>query len=413
MSYQTGLLTGMAVSAVVGAGAWFLTGGKAGDGKAAPPGVPAAVSKTLDESKITTVVLKPEALKSLGIETGVIGKDQGKRTRVYGGEVTVRPGQSISVAAPLSGILRAPEKGVPVAGTPVAKNQPIFQFLPLLTPEGRANLAASKIDADGQVKTVQTTLDAARVNLERAKQLLKVEAGSKRMLEEAQAAFETARESLAAVIARRDLLAKVVGEFDAGTAAPISINAPEAGLLRTISASPGQTVPGGALLFDLVNTDKVWVRVPVYAGDLSHLDMKSDATVTPLSAKSGQTEQTAKSVPAAPSANPLAGTVDLFFELDNRESKFSPGHRVAVRLMLDDPEDSLSVPWEAVLTDIHGGNWVYEQLAEGTFTRKRVEVRYVTGNIARLHPGSAPKVGTVVVTKGCAELFGAEAGFSK
>ncbi|WP_020472207.1 efflux RND transporter periplasmic adaptor subunit [Zavarzinella formosa] len=413
MSYQKGLLTGLAVSAVVGAGVWFLASGTVGGGKGSPPAVPASVSKTLDESKITTVTLKPEGLKSLGIETGVVGQEAKKRTRVYGGEVTVRPGQAISVAAPLSGVLKAPEKGVPSAGTPVARNQPVFQFLPLLTPEGRANLAASKIDADGQVKTVQTTLDAAKVNLDRAKQLLKDEAGSKRMLEDAQAAYDTAQQSLLAVIARRDLLAKVVGEFDAGTASPIAINAPEDGLLRTISASPGQTVPSGALLFDLVNTDRVWIRVPVYAGDLSHLDPKADAVVTPLAAKPGRSEQTAKSVPAAPSANPLAGTVDLFYELENRESKYSPGHRVSVRLPLDDPDDSLTVPWDAVFHDIHGGTWVYEQLSEGTFTRRRVEVRYVTGNVAYLKPGSAPKPGTVVVTKGTAELFGTEAGFSK
>ena len=206
---------------------------------------------------------------------------------------------------------------------------------------------------------------------------------------------------------------RYVGEFESGTATPISINAPEDGLLRTLSASPGQTVPGGALLFDLVNTERVWIRVPVYVGDLGHLDPKADAMVSPLAAKPGLTEQTAKSVPAAPSANALAGTVDLFYELDNRESKFSPGHRVSARLTLNDPDDSLTVPWEAVLHDIHGGTWVYEQLSEGTFTRRRVEVRYVTGNVAYLKPKSAPKVGTVVVTKGTAELFGTEAGFSK
>ncbi len=413
MSYQKGLITGLAVSAAVGAGVWFLLGAKAGDGKSSPPAVPASVSKTLDESKIATVTVKPEGLKSLGVETGVVGTGAKKRTRVYGGEVTVRPGQAISVAAPLSGVLKAPETGVPAAGTPVTKNQQIFQFLPLLTPEGRANLAASKIDADGQVKTVQTTLDAAKVNLDRAKQLLKDEAGSKRMLEDAQAAFDTAKESLSAVTARRDFLAKVGGEFDGGTASPISINAPEAGLLRTLSASPGQTVPSGALLFDVVNTDRVWVRVPVYVGDVARLDAKADAMVSPLAAKLGGPEQTAKPVTAPPSANALAGTVDLFYALENAASKFSPGHRVSVRLSLDDPDDSLTVPWDAVLHDIHGGAWVYEQLAEGTFSRRRVEVRYVIGNVAYLKPGSAPKVGTVVVTKGAAELFGTEAGFSK
>ena len=61
--------------------------------------------------------------------------------------------------------------------------------------------------------------------------------------------------------------------------------------------------------------------------------------------------------------------------------------------------------------DIHGGTWLYEQTAERTYVRRRVQVQYVSGTSAVLKEG--PKKGTKVVTAGAVELFGTEFGFAK
>jgi len=116
-------------------------------------------------------------------------------------------------------------------------------------------------------------------------------------------------------------------------------------------------------------------------------------------------------VAAPPSANPLSGTVDLFYGLDNRAAKHSPGQRLGVALPLRVPAESLTAPWAAVIYDVQGGTWVYEQTGERTFVRRRAAVRYVVGDTAVLANGPAP--GTKVVTAGAAELFGAETGFTK
>lgn len=372
---------------------------------------PATVAKTFKEDQANVITLSPEAVERLGVQTRPAERKSVKRTRVYGGEVTIPAGRTILVSAPLNGSLRAPKGGVPQPGRSVEKGQVIFELLPLLSPEGRVNLATARIDADSQVKTAQSQLDAADIALDRAKRVFASDAGSKKAVDEAQALDDVAKKTYEAAVARRDLLQKVVGDIEKGTSAPLTIDSPEAGLLRNVSAQPGQTVPSGAALFEVVNVDRVWVRVPVYVGDLSDLNTEADVLVADLTARPNAPTYPAKSVTAPPSANPLTGTVDRFYELDNRKPHCSPGERVGVAMTLKGDAVSLTVPWSAVIHDIHGGAWVYEQTAERTYTRRRVVVRYVTGSDAVLASGPAP--GALVVIAGAAELFGTETGFSK
>jgi hypothetical protein len=114
---------------------------------------------------------------------------------------------------------------------------------------------------------------------------------------------------------------------------------------------------------------------------------------------------------APPSANPAAGTVDLFYSLNNRETQYSPGQRVGVALKLKTPVEGLAVPWSAVIHDIYGGTWIYEQTGPQTFVRRRVVIRYVVDDLAALAIG--PALSTPIVVAGAAELFGTETGFTK
>jgi hypothetical protein len=239
----------------------------------------------------------------------------------------------------------------------------------------------------------------------------------------AQGQVDVAKKVLEAATARRDLLKKVVGDLETGTAAPIPVGAPEDGVLRNVTALPGQTVPAGAALFEVADLTRVWVRVPVYAGDLSDIDPARPAAVGELAARpSGTGGRPAGPVSAPPTANPISGTVDLYYDLDNRragpaaawfgaDALFNPGQRVGITLGLKAPGESLTVPWSAVVFDVTGGAWVYEKTGERAYSRRRVVVRYVAGDTAVLESGPPP--GTPVVTVGAAELFGTETGFSK
>ncbi len=401
----------LVATGAVGFAAWWLVTQKPEAAKADKPPPAVTVAKTVKEESLNSIVLTEDAEKRLGVKLGSIEMKPVRRMRIYGGEVTIPAGKAIVVAAPLGGTLKAPPAGIPRAGQTVRRGQPIFQLLPLLSPEGRTSMASALVDADGQVKNAQTQVDAAKIALDRAKRLLKDGAGSQRNVDETQAAFDLASKTLEAATARRTTLAKLVGEVDSGTAAPIPIDAPEDGILRAISAMPDQNVPSGASLFEVIDLSIVWVRVALPVGDLDEVSRSEPALVDKLSASPGSKPRQAKPVLAPPSANAVSATVDLFYEMTNDGGKLIPGQRLGVAVSLNDATASLTVPWSAVIFDIYGGNWVYEQTAARTYARRRVVVRHVAGPDAVLENGPSP--GVRVVSEGAQELYGAETGFSK
>jgi RND family efflux transporter MFP subunit len=408
----SGTLFALLIAGCALAAWWVLTRERSTGPKPGAAAAPATVPKPLKEDQVNTIALTDQAMARLALQTGLVERKPVRRVRTYGGEVMVPPGQSITVAAPVSGVVRSIAATALQPGREVKKGQPLLQLLPLLTPESRANLAAMKVESEGQVRSAQTQLDAARTALDRAKRMLQSHVGSQKTVDEAQAQFDLAGKSLEAATARRNLLAKVAGEAESGTAAPLGIESPEDGLLRNVSALPGQNVPAGAALFEVVDLRRVWVRVPVYVGDLPEVDRAANAEIGNLTTAAGEARQRAVPATAPPSANPAAGTVDLFYELEDRgNARHSPGERVGVTLTLKTEADSLTVPWASVISDIHGGTWLYEQTGPAAFVRRRTVVRYVVGDTAVLAVGPAP--GTKVVTAGAAELFGTETGFTK
>lgn len=151
----------------------------------------------------------------------------------------------------------------------------------------------------------------------------------------------------------------------------------------------------------------LWVRVPVFGTDIGGIDRMRPAMVRPLGDTAAPPRR-ARAVPAPPSANATAATVDLFFALDNRDQAYRVGQRVAVALPLGGTAAALSVPTAAIVRDIYGGEWVYRRTAPNTYVRQRIEVASLAGNQALLARGLAR--GAEVVTDGAAELFGTEFG---
>ena len=396
--------------AVVAAAAWLIAYNPA---FVKPPAAtpPVKVDKIVKEDELATVELSEDAEKKLGLQVGAVTTKSARRVRVYGGDVTVPVGKTILASAPLGGILRAPAGGLPKVGTLVKKGQPVFQLLPLFSPDSTTKLATDLAAANESVQIAQTNIDAAKKPYDRAVQLLKQGIGSQKDLDAAQGIFDAAKQAKTSAAATRDVLAKVVGDSSTGTAAAIGIEAPEDGLLRNVSALPGQSVPAGAALFEIVDLTTVWVRVPLPVGDLDDISRADPARVGKLGVANESKLQTAKPVVAPPSANPLAMTVDFFYELPNPDGLLVPGQRVEVQLPLAESRASSTLPCSAIATDIHGGTWVYEPTAAHTFVRRRVVVQHVTADDVVLSSG--PAVGTKVVVEGAQGLFGAETGFVK
>lgn len=399
------------LTAAIAAGAWWLVTNRNPATQTDKHNPPVKIPTIVKEDELNVITLTEEAEKRIGLKVGKIEKKAVRRVRVYGGEVMIPVGRAILVAAPLGGLLKAPSGRMPGAGQSIKAGQQLFQLLPLLTPDGRATLSASLVDADGQVNSAKVQIDLARIALERTKRVLKDGAGSQRQVDEAQGAFDLASTIMNAATARRTILAKVVGDVGSGTAASISIDAPQSGILRNIFASAGQNVPNGTALFEVMDLSTVWVRVPIPVGDWDNIERTQAVRVGMLSLPSGEAFSEAKPVAAPPSANPLTGTVDVYYEMSNVLGKLIPGQRLGVTIPLSDDKESLTAPWSAVVFDAHGGTWIYEQMGPHRYLRRRVAIRYTIGPDAVLGPG--PTVGVNVVVEGVQELFGAETGFAK
>ena len=421
MNYRSGVMTG-AAAALLAVGfalgiVWLLFGSPLDAAKSALPKTEATVPTPANEARFNTVILSAKTEAELGLTTGTAKREKVPRTRFYGGDVMVPAGRAIVVSAPVGGMVKAPttDKPIPAVGQSVEAGQPVLQLLPLLTPEGRATLAQARVDAEGIEQKAKIDLDGAKLALDRAQTLLADKTGSLRMVDEAKVLYEGQQKVHEAAIRRVKLLVRVTGEADSGTTTPIPLNSPETGWLRSLSAVAGQLVPAGAVLFEVVDTRTVWIRVPVYVGDLPDLAIDLPCSVGNLSKRQKEEPHPAKPVGAPPSANALAGTVDVFYELDNTATKYSPGHRVGVTVPIKGEAESLTVPEGAILHDIHGGTWVYERTAEHTYVRRRVVVQFTAGDRAVLKEGAAVGLmpGDTVVTGGSAELFGTETGYSK
>ncbi len=365
------------------------------------PQPPATIAHPVNESDLTSISLTPEAEHRIGIVTAVVERRRVPRTRSVGGDLMVRPGNLAVLVAPRAGTVRgAGPGGFPVAGSRVRAGTPVAQLLPL---PAESDLFGAPED----VAAAQARVENARLRAERAEELLRQRAGTIEAVEDARATLAEAEAALRAAQAR----VSVSLGGDSGSVAPMTLSAPFDGVVQDLAVAAGQRVASGTRLLDIAATDPLWVKVPLFAGDVSGVDAARGITVRGVSDARSSLGRFARAIRGPQSADPLAASVDLYFELANTDGALRPGERVAVMLSLKGGSEGLVVPWSAVVRDLHGGSWVYQRVAEGRYVRQRVEVAYVTGDDAVLARGPAP--GAVVVQTGAAELFSTEFGPAK
>lgn len=242
--------------------------------------------------------------------------------------------------------------------------------IPLSTASDLALLATNQARADGDLLRAQAQFDIAQRNANRAQALVREQAGSERLRDEALAAFAVARGDLETARQQRRQL--------------------------------------GPAIADMNTTALRWVRVSISATDLPRVDRNAAATIQALNA--GAQAQTFEALPvsAPPSANAQAGSLDLYYALRDSGSAFQMGQRVAVSIAQNSISKGLVVPSSAVLRDINGGEWVYRSLGERRYERRRIEVIRTQGQRVLLARGLSS--GEQVVMAGATELFGTEFG---
>jgi cobalt-zinc-cadmium efflux system membrane fusion protein len=366
---------------------------------------PAKAENVVPESALSTITLSPKAEERLGIEISTVESRKLPASLKLGGEIISLPGNEVKVSAPGAGtVLKSKVGEVLIAGKFVKRGQEILRLL-LLPPE------KDLLGAREEVALKQEQLEVAQAKFNRAKHLLANSAISEKAFEEAPVELTRAKAALNAATARLNLLTNTDLDTAAESLSTLALESPIDGVLQSILVAPGQTVPAATILFEIARINPVWVRVPVYVGDLAKIDIQKDVAVKPLG-----TDQNSSFFKAKPVQGPLlsdanSASADLFYEISNNNKLFRIGQKVSVSLILKSSEKSLIVPWPAILYDIYGGNWVYTKIAPHVYSRRRVEVSHIVDEFAVLTRGV--KVGDEVVVAGAAEIFGTEFGAGK
>lgn len=374
------------------------------DDAPAKPAPAAKVANPITESQLTSVTLSVDAVTRLGIATETVDSTSVGAGRTVGGVVMVPPGHSLVVSAPVAGTVLAPAQGaIPQAGTRVSRGQTLLRLAPL--PPDRDLQRTDETLEVARARLAQATTEAERMRSLHADRLV-----STRDFERAQADLVAARTAFATAEAQQRLVAG--GGRDGRGIAALVVTAPASGTVLSLSAGPGQVVPAGAPLFEVVELDALWVRVAVFPGDAAAVNRRATVTVTSLAGAGSGAQITGSPVTAPPTADAASSSVDLYYALSGVAGRLRPGERVNVTVPVGSGGAmALTVPAASVVHDIYGGAWVYERIDSLTFARRRIEITRMVDGRAVITRG--PAAGTSVVTSGAAELFGVEFGPGK
>jgi len=372
------------------------------DAEKGPP--PATIANPTTESALTTITLSAEAAQRLGIETTPVESVAVRATRTVGGEVMAPPGLDVTVSAPVAGTVVTPvSMPIVASGANVVRGAELMRLVPL--PADRDLLRSGEALTIAEAKFAQVSAESQRVAKLYADKLV-----SARDLERAQADLTTARAELDAARAQVEM-ARGQGKGDDRALTALHITAPMSGVVQQVHVAPGQPVAAGSPLVEIAQLDRVWVRVPLYAGDARSV-ARGQVVVSALGGAGART-WLATPVTAPRRGDPGAASVDLYYEVASRGA-LRAGERVTVSLHSAGAESArrvLAVPMSAIVYDVYGGTWTYVAKDSVHMVRTRVELGDIVDGRAVIVRGLTP--GVRVVTAGAAELFGTEFGVGK
>lgn len=321
--------------------------------------------------------LKEQQWKSVFATTWV---QEGRLARSFAGLATFRPpaGGVSSVTAPVDGVVQpaAGFRSWPFVGLRVERGSRLFRVVPRVAPE------RSLATLEAELATLEAELETARARRVRLEELLALEATSKREVEEARvrAATLEVRQRAAA----QDLEAARSSRGGSTSSQGIVLEAPFAGEIAAVAATPGATVAAGDSLARLVRTHPVWIEVALPPKDARRVAavgargiVLEDPEIGPV-----RIEEGLSLVSVAPELSPRTGTVAVVLEAPS-STGFALGSTVAAQVLSTEEQSGIVVPASALVDD-GGVSVVYLQLSGESFVRQEVTVLARQGDLVLL-----------------------------
>lgn len=140
----------------------------------------------------------------------------------------------------------------------------------------------------------------------RAEQLHRDGAGSLKAVQEAQAEERQAEAAVSAAEARLQFLSATDLDAMAAATPALHVQSPRDGVVTDVRVAAGESVTAGEVLATVISPDPVWIRVPVYSGDVASVDTSAPARVHVLGQSPHGYEWLARPVAGPPTATRTA-----------------------------------------------------------------------------------------------------------
>ncbi len=295
------------------------------------------------------------------------------RTIAVPGVLVPTPDRIARVAAPVAGLVLAnANRGAPTVGDRVSPGTTLAVLAPT--------------DDEGSYAALVARAERLERDVARAERLYAAEAIALKRLEESRHELETARAALAA-------LGGSTGRYE------LALRAPIPGVVADRRLAVGARVAPGDLLFTIVDTDVLWLRLHVPASYAAELTTVTGANFTVEG--DNDSRRAGRLVSIGTVIDPARRTLPVVFEVANPQHGLKAGALVTSRLLLDEMEQGIAVPASAV-RDEDGVPVAYVQVGGELFQRRILELGPSDGEWTIVRSGLA--AAEHVVTEGAYQV---------
>jgi hypothetical protein len=286
----------------------------------------------------------------------------------YGNLIEV-PGESFTLRAPVTGILRtAPSRNWPTLGEVVTDNSTVAAIEPRLTAAEQLDMSSKLAAAHAEMSSAAASLQAAQASYQSKKDLRdQGKVVSDRVVEEAEAKVKTEEARLKAATETVQLIESSLGMRADSTGRSLTL--PRGGEIVEIFAQPDETIESGQPVLRVARRDHLLARVELPAGEQINGPVSS-ARIAVI----GHEDWVLPGEPMglAPTISQRTQGQAYLFSVVCNNSPIRPGMAVAAYLALPgDPLTGVIVPRSAIVR-YAGLAWAYVQTGDDQFTRREV-----------------------------------------
>lgn len=312
------------------------------------------------------------------------------------GELRPAAGREAQLTATASGRVQLGDP-IPVIGMAVKKGQLLATLAP------RLSSTTDRATLDSELSAARAAARAADLQTARADRLFAEQAISEKALDEAKAAAAVSRARLEAAQLRLEQWNAGASGSSGPSGANLQIRSPIAGTLVMSNASTGASVEQGALLFTVIDLERVWLEARVFEPDIPKVEgaraawFRIEGHAEPFAID----EKNGKLITVGHVIDPASRTVPVVFEVENSGHKLRIGQYAKINIAIGAPKRVLSIPETALLEDA-GRSIVFVQVEGESFERRPVSTGIRDRGFVEIREGV--NAGERVVTKGAYEV---------